>query len=93
MLPTSSTSSPGLEDLERRYDAAYEAKDLDELNRLEAEIWLDGPFHPGRVEGPARDLFLDMNRIALEAPEPGRAARRGRRLEHRAARWRSRPWS
>ncbi len=62
---------PGLEDLERRYDAAYEAKDLDELNRLEAEIWLDGPFHPGRVAGPARDLFLDMNRIALEAPEPG----------------------
>ena len=61
----------GLEDLERRYDAAYEAKDLDELNRLEAEIWLDGPFHPGRVAGPARDLFLDMNRIALEAPEPG----------------------
>jgi pimeloyl-ACP methyl ester carboxylesterase len=62
---------PGLEDLERRYDEAYEAKDLDELNRLEAEIWLDGPFHPGRVTGPARDLFLDMNRIALEAPEPG----------------------
>jgi pimeloyl-ACP methyl ester carboxylesterase len=62
---------PGLEDLERRYDEAYEAKDLDELNRLEAEIWLDGPFHPGRVTGSARDLFLDMNRIALEAPEPG----------------------
>jgi pimeloyl-ACP methyl ester carboxylesterase len=62
---------PGLEDLEARYDAAYEAKDLDELNRLEAEIWLDGPFHAGRVVGPARDLFLDMNRIALEAPETG----------------------
>jgi pimeloyl-ACP methyl ester carboxylesterase len=62
---------PGLEDVEERYDAAYEAKDLDELNRLEAEIWLDGPFHPGRVVGPARDLFLEMNRIALEAPEPG----------------------
>ena len=62
---------PGLEDLERRYDAAYEAHDLDELNALEAEIWLDGPFHPGRVSGPARELFLDMNRIALEAAEPG----------------------
>jgi pimeloyl-ACP methyl ester carboxylesterase len=62
---------PGLEDLERRYDEAYEAQDLDELNRLEAEIWLDGPFTPGRVQGPARDLFLEMNRIALEAPEPG----------------------
>ena len=62
---------PGLEDLERRYDEAFEAQDLDELNRLDAEIWLDGPFTPGRVQGPARDLFLAMNRIALEAPEPG----------------------
>ena len=62
---------PGLEDLEKRYDAAYEADDHDALNALEAEIWLDGPFHPGRVTGPVRELFLDMNRIALEAPEPG----------------------
>jgi pimeloyl-ACP methyl ester carboxylesterase len=62
---------PGLEDLERRYDAAYEAHDLDQLNDLEAEIWLDGPFVPGRVQGPVRELFLDMNRIALEAPEQG----------------------
>jgi pimeloyl-ACP methyl ester carboxylesterase len=64
---------PGLEDLERRYDEAYEARDLDLLNLLEAEIWLDGPFQAGRVTGSARDLFLDMNRIALEAPEPGEA--------------------
>jgi len=63
---------PGLEDLEKRYDAAYEADDHDALNALEAEIWLDGPFHPGRVTGPARDLFLDMNRIALDAPDPGK---------------------
>jgi pimeloyl-ACP methyl ester carboxylesterase len=62
---------PGLEDLEKRYDAAYEAGDHDTLNELEAVIWLDGPFHPGRVTGAARDLFLDMNRIALEAPDPG----------------------
>lgn len=62
---------PGLEDLEKRYDAAYEAGDHDALNALEAEIWLDGPFHPGRVAGPARELFLDMNRIALDAPDPG----------------------
>jgi pimeloyl-ACP methyl ester carboxylesterase len=62
---------PGLEDLEKRYDAAYEAGDHDALNALEAEIWLDGPFHPGRVTGEARDLFLDMNRIALDAPDPG----------------------
>ena len=62
---------PGLEDLEKRYDAAYEADDHDTLNALEAEIWLDGPFHPGRVTGEVRDLFLDMNRIALDAPDPG----------------------
>lgn len=62
---------PGLEDLEKRYDAAYDAGDNDALNQLEAEIWLDGPFHPGRVTGSVRELFLDMNRIALEAPDPG----------------------
>ena len=62
---------PGLEDLEKRYDAAYEAGDHDALNALEAEIWLDGPFHPDRVTGPVRELFLDMNRIALDAPDPG----------------------
>ncbi len=62
---------PGLEDLEKRYDAAYEAGDHGALNDLEAEIWLDGPFHPGRVTGEARELFLDMNRIALDAPDPG----------------------
>jgi pimeloyl-ACP methyl ester carboxylesterase len=63
---------PGLEDLEKQYDAAYDAHDLAELNRLEAWIWLDGPHRPeGRVGGPARELFLDMNRIALEAAETG----------------------
>src|SRR4051794_6000830 len=61
----------GLEDLEKRYDAAYDAGDNDALNDLEAEIWLDGPFHPHRVTGSVRELFLDMNRIALEAPDPG----------------------
>jgi pimeloyl-ACP methyl ester carboxylesterase len=62
---------PGLEDLETRYDAAYEADDHATLNDLEAVLWLDGPFHPGRVTGETRDLFLDMNRIALDAPDPG----------------------
>jgi pimeloyl-ACP methyl ester carboxylesterase len=67
---------PGLEDLEKRYDAAYDARDLDELNRLEAWIWLDGPFQPeGRVGGATRELFLEMNRIALESPEPGEERR------------------
>jgi len=51
-------------------DAAEEAEDLDRINALEAHIWLDGPTsEEGRVRGPLRDLFLDMNRIALEHPE------------------------
>jgi len=53
-------------------DAADEAGDLDAVNRIEAHIWLDGPPAPeGRVDGAARELFLDMNGIALAAAEPG----------------------
>ena len=57
------------EDLQR-IDALWEqadaAGDLDELNRLETCLWLDGPYSPeGRVGGPARELALDMNAIIL----------------------------
>jgi pimeloyl-ACP methyl ester carboxylesterase len=46
--------------------AADEDGDLDEVNRLEAHLWLDGPGETeGRVAGPARELFLEMNGIAL----------------------------
>jgi pimeloyl-ACP methyl ester carboxylesterase len=52
-------------------DEAYEAGHLDELNRLEVELWLDGPAGPqGRVGGPARALALDMNAIALRSDVP-----------------------
>src|SRR5690606_22285049 len=58
--------------LEEAIGAAGKAGDVDEVNRLEAHFWLDGPVAPGgRVSGPARDLFLDMNGIALRAPSPG----------------------
>lgn len=51
-------------------DAAEEAGDLAQVNELEAVLWLDGPASPaGRVGGPARALFLDMNAIALAHPE------------------------
>ena len=54
------------------YEAAEEAGDLDELNRIEAHAWLDGwAALEGRVQGAARELFLDMNRIALSAEDPG----------------------
>jgi pimeloyl-ACP methyl ester carboxylesterase len=47
-------------------DAAMAAGDLDEANRLETWIWLDGPASPeGRVSGPARDLALAMNAVVL----------------------------
>jgi pimeloyl-ACP methyl ester carboxylesterase len=56
-------------------EAAYEAADWAELNRLEAWIWLDGAGVPeGRVSGPARDLFLDMNGRVLAADDPGEPA-------------------
>ena len=52
------------------YGIAKETGDLDAQNRIEARVWLDGPFSPeGRVSGAARTLFLAMNRIILEGPE------------------------
>ncbi len=51
-------------------DAADDADDLERINAIEAHMWLDGPLsEEGRVAGPVRDLVLDMNRIALLAPE------------------------
>ena len=47
-------------------DAAWTAGDLEACNRLEVQLWLDGPAGPrGRVSGPPRDLALEMNRIVL----------------------------
>ena len=58
--------------LEGAFEQAEAAGDLDEINRLEALVWLDGPrAGEGRVAGPARELFLEMNRHALEAADPG----------------------
>jgi pimeloyl-ACP methyl ester carboxylesterase len=52
-------------------EAAAAAGDLDEVNRLETWIWLDGPAAPqGRVSGPARDLALAMNAIVLRNSDP-----------------------
>lgn len=63
---------PEVQALSDAIDAAYDAEDLDELNRLEARLWLDGPSAAdGRVGDQPRRLFLDMNGIALRAPDPG----------------------
>jgi pimeloyl-ACP methyl ester carboxylesterase len=38
-------------------------------------MWLDGPAaREGRVTGPARELFLEMNAHALRAADPGSTA-------------------
>lgn len=62
----------------RLIDQAIEAGDLDEVNRLETWLWLDGPAQPeGRVAGPARDLLLDMNRVLLGNGMPEEAGASG----------------
>ncbi len=60
--------------LKHKIGAAEAAGDLDLLNRLEAHLWLDGASSiEGRVRGAARELFLDMNLRALNAPSAGEA--------------------
>jgi pimeloyl-ACP methyl ester carboxylesterase len=62
-------------ELNARIEAADAIGDIDEVGRLEAWMWLDGPsVQEGRVEGPARELFLDMNASALRALDPGEQA-------------------
>jgi pimeloyl-ACP methyl ester carboxylesterase len=62
-------------ELEGRIEAADEAGEVDEVNRLEAWTWLDGPgAEEGRVGEAARQLFLDMNGRALRAEDPGEQA-------------------
>lgn len=53
-------------------EAAEARNDIDEVNELEAQLWLDGPEQPaGRVGGALRELFLSMNGIALRAAPTG----------------------
>ena len=61
-------------ELKRKIAAAEATDDLDLLNRLEAHLWLDGASSiEGRVGGAVRELFLDMNLRALNAPNVGEA--------------------
>ncbi len=72
--PESATHDPRLDALIAAYEEAEQADDLDARNRIEAHVWLDGPFSvEGRVSGPARELFLAMNRIVLGGPQLGTA--------------------
>lgn len=74
LIGTSVTGSPWTAtDVERMIEAAeedaYERRDWDMLNRVQAHEWLDGPrAQSGRVGGATRALFLDMNALALGKP-------------------------
>lgn len=58
-----------VEELVDSIDYAIETGNTDRANRFEAHLWLDGPTSAdGRVDGPLRDLFIDMNAIILEHP-------------------------
>jgi pimeloyl-ACP methyl ester carboxylesterase len=66
------TYEPEILALDEEWEAAEERGDQATVNRIETRVWLDGPTAPeGRVTGPARDLFLDMNARALDADDPG----------------------
>ena len=76
LVSTAITGAPaapvpaGVEALSDALDAAEEAGDLDRVNAIEAHLWLDGPLsEEGRISGPLRNLFLDMNGVALRKPE------------------------
>ena len=66
------THPPDIDTLLAQSRDAESSGDLDRLNAIKARLWLDGPLAPeGRVTGPVRDLFLDMNGIALRSPPFG----------------------
>jgi pimeloyl-ACP methyl ester carboxylesterase len=60
------------------WEAAQTSGDLDEINRIEMWLWLDGPSAPeGRVAGAARQLALQMNAIALKNEIPEESGKSG----------------
>ncbi|MBW3664057.1 MAG: alpha/beta hydrolase [Actinobacteria bacterium] len=64
-------SSPREAELETAAEEAAGRGDIEAANRHEAELWLDGPGHGGRVDAAVRERFLAMNPVALRAPDPG----------------------
>jgi pimeloyl-ACP methyl ester carboxylesterase len=64
--------------LVRMWEAAQTSGDIDEINRIEMWLWLDGPSAPERrVAGPARELALAMNAIALKNEIPEESGKSG----------------
>lgn len=70
--PEPETYPAKIQKLVDEIDKAEPYGDIDWLNRLEAHAWLDGPAEKeGRVGGTVRELFLDMNGMALRAGATG----------------------
>lgn len=63
---------PALQALMAPLKAAEAARDIDQVNRLKARLFLDGPLAAeGRVAGSVREQFLDMHGRALRAAPAG----------------------
>jgi len=76
--PEPSTFDADTDRLVRLWEAAQTSGDIDEINRIEMWLWLDGPSAPeGRVTGPARALALAMNAIALKNDIPEESGKSG----------------
>jgi pimeloyl-ACP methyl ester carboxylesterase len=77
LLAPAVSSAPDIEEVDQHtqrlgdlLDAAMDAGDNDEVNRLEMWLWLDGPASPeGRVGGAARALAIEMNAALLRRGE------------------------
>jgi pimeloyl-ACP methyl ester carboxylesterase len=76
--PEPSTFDADTDRLVRLWEAAQTSGEIDEINRIEMWLWLDGPGAPeGRVSGPMRDLALAMNAIALKNDIPEESGKSG----------------
>ena len=64
--PATELVDPEMLQIDEEIVRADERGNLDEVNRLEIHLWLDGPRERvGRVVGAPRELAFDMNRAAL----------------------------
>ncbi len=76
----------GTRRLDLLLEAAYAARDVGEVNRLETWLWLDGPGQSeGRVGGAARELALEMNAVIIANDVPEAAGAAGVDAWHRLA--------
>jgi pimeloyl-ACP methyl ester carboxylesterase len=63
---------PELDAAMTRLKETEQKRDLEQVNAMKARLFLDGVLATeGRVQGQARELFLDMNGIALRALPSG----------------------